>query len=318
MLGTETSILVVDDNSDDGLLLEQNLAQTGHSRRLHFCRATCDAQDILLTSHYDIILTDHRPPGIDAFTLLKFLEHNELPTPVLILTAQGSEKLAAEAIKQGAYDYLTKEEVCGGSIAHILETVIERRTLKEEAKTAHEKLKRMAVQDSLTNVYNRRFFQERLEQEFARSRRYHRSLSLIMIDIDNFKNVNDRAGHLGGDAALTKVAGTLVDAVRRVDIVARYGGDEFGIILPETDLHAALRLAHRLRERVVEHSLTLDDEIGRLTASIGVAALSRDIEKPHDLLARADQALYQAKATGRNRVCSGLTLTRPASNQSKT
>lgn len=310
MLGTDISILVVDDNTDDGRLLEQNLAQTGHSRRLHFCRSMHDAQEIILSSRYDIILTDHHPPEIDAFALLQFLdEHNEA-IPVLILTGQGSEKLAAEAIKKGAYDYLTKEELAGGSIAHILETVLERRRLKQEAADATEKLQRMAVLDSLTNVYNRRFFQERLDQEFARSRRYHRALSLIMIDIDHFKDCNDRAGHLGGDEALIKVSQTLTDSVRRVDVVARYGGDEFGVILPETDLHSALRLAQRLRERVVERSLTLDDKIGRLTVSLGVAALSPDIEKPQDLLARADQALYQAKATGRNRVCSGLTLTK--------
>jgi diguanylate cyclase (GGDEF)-like protein len=310
VLRTEISILVVDDNAEDGRLLEENLAQTGHSRRLHFCHSTADAEEILKSTRYDIVLTDHRPPHIDAFQLLKRLTTQDHHTPALLLTASGSVKLASEAIKHGAYDYLTKEELKGGSIAHILETVLERQELKEEARRATELLKKMAVQDSLTGVYNRRFFQERLDEEFIRSQRYHHPLSVLMLDIDFFKEINDIAGHLKGDTVLKDVAQTLIAGVRRVDVVARYGGDEFGIILPETPHRNALRLANRLRKDIVQMNPELDGQVWGLTTSIGVSSMGPDIRTTDDLIHRADQALYHAKSSGRNQVCSDQDINR--------
>jgi len=308
VLRTEIAILVVDDNAEDGRLLEQNLAQTGHSRRLHFCRSTQEAEDILQDTHYDVVLTDHQPPQIDAFQLLRHLQHHKNGTPVLFLTSQGTEKMASEAIKQGAYDYLTKEELEGSSIAHILETVLERRKLKEQAQAAQALLRQLAVQDSLTKVYNRRYFQLRLEEEFTRSQRYHRPLSVIMIDIDYFKEINDEAGHLSGDIALTEMANTLKKELRCVDILARYGGDEFGMILPETASSPAIKLAQRLRLSIAELPLELDERHWPITASLGVASLGPTIQTPEDLLTRADQALYAAKHNGRDRVCSEIDL----------
>ena len=310
MLRSEIALLVVDDSAEDGRLLEENLAQTGHSRRLHFCRSTADAVGILHKTPYDIILTDHRPPYIDAFYLLRWLTNEHKGTPVVVLTGQGSEKLASEAIKQGAYDYLTKEELEGASIAHILETVLERRQLKEEAQQAHEQLKQMAIQDSLTGVYNRRLFQERLEDEFHRSQRYHRPLSIVLLDVDSLKDINDEGGHLAGDRALQYVAKALNDGLRRVDTVARYGGDEFGIILPETAHKDAVNLAQRMCKKIAGIHLEIDDYETTLTASIGVASLGPQVQTEEDLIIKADKALYLAKESGRNQVCSEVDVSK--------
>jgi diguanylate cyclase (GGDEF)-like protein len=174
-------------------------------------------------------------------------------------------------------------------------------------------LRRMAlleeenITDALTGIYNRRYLDRRLANEVARAKRYGRPLSVLMIDIDHFKRVNDLHGHHAGDLALSYLGKLLLDAVRSPDVVARYGGEEIVIVAPDSVEHEATRLAERLRERVAEHELILSSEGGgqksvRLTISIGVAELSREIKTGNELIDCADKALYAAKEHGRNRV----------------
>ncbi|MFQ5532234.1 MAG: GAF domain-containing protein [Candidatus Methylomirabilales bacterium] len=159
--------------------------------------------------------------------------------------------------------------------------------------------RRLANTDALTGLYNHRYFYHILDTEVKRARRYGRSLSLIMVDIDYFKNFNDRYGHLAGDEVLRALAQVLQKNSRRVDTVARYGGDEFAIILPETDLAQAAAQAQRLRTAAGEERWRERD----LTISIGAAALTPDMARGEDLVREADRALYQAKAAGRNQLC---------------
>ena len=161
-----------------------------------------------------------------------------------------------------------------------------------------------AIHDELTGAYNFRYFQHGIEQEIRRVRRYDRGMSLLMIDVDDFKNFNDQNGHLVGNAALKKLAGVLGKCVRDVDVVCRYGGEEFAVILPTTLKNGALTAAEKMRTRVARARFAGGSKqpLGKVTVSIGVATVPTDATRADELIARADAALYRAKAFGKNRV----------------
>lgn len=170
---------------------------------------------------------------------------------------------------------------------------------------AHEALERLATTDGLTGLANRRVAMERLRDELARGQRHNHATSIVLLDVDHFKSVNDTHGHHAGDAVLRRVSSVLREAGREIDLPARHGGEEFLLILPETPLDGAVRVAERLRSRLAKARTELEDgEVLRVTASFGVAAAAGLREEGVDeLLQRADEALYAAKESGRNRVC---------------
>jgi diguanylate cyclase (GGDEF)-like protein len=162
----------------------------------------------------------------------------------------------------------------------------------------------MASTDGLTGLNNHRTFQERLQQEIERARRFDTPLSLLMIDIDRFKKFNDTYGHTNGDEVLKIIARILKDNVRSIDFVARYGGEEFAVILPQVDLEGALVVAERIRRSAENYELVFNGHKERVTLSIGVATYPDDASNREQLIDHADKALYLAKRTGRNRLCS--------------
>jgi diguanylate cyclase (GGDEF)-like protein len=166
----------------------------------------------------------------------------------------------------------------------------------------HDEIYRMTTVDGLTQVFNRRYFEDAIERELSRSRRYTRPLALVMIDIDHFKKINDGYGHLAGDAVLKDVAGVIRSRTRREDVLARYGGEEFALLLPEIDVKGATQLAEKLRKLVEKHTFTFDGETIPVTLSAGVAVVLKKSEDSQELIRRADEKLYEAKSAGRNRV----------------
>ena len=169
---------------------------------------------------------------------------------------------------------------------------------------SQQKAHKEAITDGLTKLYNHRFFLNQLTQEMDRSRRYQNPLSLLMMDIDNFKNYNDINGHPAGDALLAKVAQLFLSAVRKTDYVTRYGGEEFAIILPETPLLNAELVAEKLR-RTIENAQFDNQKAqpeGNLTISIGVAEQTKELNSCKDFVKIADEALYKSKESGKNRV----------------
>lgn len=176
--------------------------------------------------------------------------------------------------------------------------------LNTKLRDANQKLHQISIEDSLTGVYNRRYFDDRMDHEVARTKRFGRDLSLAMIDIDFFKHYNDTAGHLAGDNALTTIGTIIRESLRETDLPFRYGGEEFAIILPETAAESAAAVAERIRGAVEKHEFHRGDSQpnGALTVSVGVSTLGGDCHFLLELIAAADRALYKAKSVGRNRV----------------
>jgi diguanylate cyclase (GGDEF)-like protein len=167
----------------------------------------------------------------------------------------------------------------------------------------HEELYRLAIVDALTGVHNKRYFMEFLGRELGYTTRYHRSLSLAMIDLDRFKSINDQMGHLAGDIALRDLATCVKRTIRKGDLIARYGGEEFAVVMPETPLEGGRKFAERLRSLVDNQAFRYEDQTFHLTVSIGLASCNgENWITSHELIRQADAKLYQAKQEGRNRI----------------
>lgn len=168
----------------------------------------------------------------------------------------------------------------------------------------HEEIYKMTIIDGLTQAHNKRYLSEAMDREMLRARRHNRDLSIVMFDIDHFKAVNDDFGHLAGDFVLRELARLVSTRIRRDEVFARYGGEEFVIVLPETNLEGALKLAEDVRQRVAGHGFAFQGEAVPVTVSMGCALLAEEDVNWEDLIQRADHRLYEAKRGGRNRVCS--------------
>ncbi|MFO0863097.1 MAG: GGDEF domain-containing protein [Gemmataceae bacterium] len=169
----------------------------------------------------------------------------------------------------------------------------------------HEEIYRLTIIDALTDIHNKRYFIEFLDRELARSSRYARPLSLVMVDIDKFKSINEQLGHLGGDFTLREIAARIRGNIRKEELFSRYGGEEFAIVLPETTREGATLLAERLLKAVSENAFTYEENTYNVTISAGIAmTIGEKGITPQELIRRADEKLYQAKNEGRNRAVS--------------
>lgn len=311
-------VLVVEDDRTMLELLEAMLKAAGHE--VLVARNGADAMRIAEQQHPQLVIAGWTMPKVDGITLCRKLREDpeRHDVYVIILAMQESVDGLVEAFEAGADDYLVKPVAQKVFFARLRaaqrvvqlqeELAFDREQLLRFSKdlaASNERLQRLALTDALTELPNRRFAMERLEQEWALSKRGNRALSCMMVDIDYFKPVNDKFGHLAGDEALKCVADALRHSARKQDVVCRYGGEEFLVICPDTGIDAASQCAERLRQNVAALKFRSQGADIGLTVSIGVAQKKEGVASIGALLNRADERLYAAKQGGRNRTVSG-------------
>jgi diguanylate cyclase (GGDEF)-like protein len=258
----------------------------------------------ILNSSIDLIICDLVMPTMDGFKFLEMLlaRPDVQDIPVIMLTAQEDQKLKVAGLEHGACDYLVKPFDARELIARA-KVQLNIKWQKDQLKLTNQRLTELTSKDHLTQVCNRRGMVEILDRELQRSRRKEYPLSLVMLDIDHFKLINDQYGHQTGDLILRTIADLAQDHLRSYDAVARYGGEEFVLILPDTPRDGAFLVAERLRVKI--ENISFAAELSRLhvTVSMGVATYpDSDIVEVDDLIKAADTLLYRAKKEGRNRV----------------
>ncbi|CAM2772849.1 GGDEF domain-containing response regulator [Rariglobus hedericola] len=289
-------VLLIEDDRLQVRVTEQLLANARMERfEVDWAPTFEDGLQKLLTGGYAACLLDFQLGERDGLELLREARAKGNDTPVIFLTADSSEKVDAAAMEAGASDYLVKGEIT----PRVLERSI-RYSLK--LGEAMRELRRLATRDALTGLLNRRAFDALLAEEVDRARRFGHPLALIILDLDHFKIVNDTYGHPSGDAVLATAARVLESEVRTIDRVARIGGEEFAVLLMETEAKDAFFVARRLVDVMRGKPMTIGKNTTiTVTISAGVAALPRYGESEAAFLAEADKALYTAKNGGRDR-----------------
>jgi two-component system cell cycle response regulator len=253
----------------------------------------------------DLILLDIMMPGLDGLDSCRLIKSTTEGSflPIVLLTAIADSDNRVAGLRIGADDYISKPFDERELLARV-NNLLRLKRMHDQINSAKDRLAALAIQDELTGLYNYRYLQTRLSEEFKRAERYREPLSCLMLDVDYFKRVNDRHGHDAGDQALREVSLRLQKAVREVDVVARYGGEEFLLMLPSTNFSGALSVAERIWHALRSEPFVLSGTTEHVTASVGVAVYpSHEIKSKDQLLKAADRALYQAKHEGRDRIC---------------
>jgi diguanylate cyclase (GGDEF)-like protein len=250
---------------------------------------------------YDVVITDIVMPGMNGLGVVAAAKRMSYEVDVIVMTGYASMETAVESMKLGARDYITKPFNID-QIRIIVANALQERALRRRAEEG-EIYKELSRKDGLTALYNHRFFHQILESELSRAERYDRLVSLLMIDIDDFKRFNDTHGHPAGDVALRLLGQLLQRSCRTCDFVARYGGEEFAVVVPEAGTEAALTMGKRICRLVEQTAFDAEGQKPNtgMTVSVGVATFPTHADCKNDLVERADKALYRAKALGKNR-----------------
>jgi diguanylate cyclase (GGDEF)-like protein len=302
-------ILIVDDDPDSVDLLARWLAMEGYD--VLTARTGAEALQSIGSARPDLVLLDLLIPPPDGLSVIRAVKRDrDMSTiPIVVMTVKRDVASKIEALKTGADDFIVKpfhfdelDAVLRSSLKkRYLYTSLER--ANRQLRDATEKLLNLSVTDDRTSLHNDRYLKRRLAEEFKRARRYDMPLSVMMLDLDHFKQVNDKYGHDCGDQVLAEFARVLVDNAREIDIVGRYGGEEFLIVLPNTDAIRAAVVAERIRKAAEDHVYRYREFLVRITVSIGLASVpANQARTDADLLRAADEALFRAKQTTRNKV----------------
>jgi len=300
-----TSILIIDDSEKVREQIVQTLKSVSLVDNYLQARDGIEGLKILIEKpSIDLVLCDLEMPRMDGFKFLAVVrsraELNDIP--IIMLTGSESREQKIKGLEQGASDYVIKPFDAGELVARV-KVQLKIKLLQDNLKQSNELLKELSNTDPLTQLFNRRYMMEVLDKEIQRTARKGSPLSLIIIDIDHFKKVNDLYGHQQGDLVLFNVSSLIKKHLRSYDVAARYGGEEFVAVLPETPLDEAMAVAERIRVAIQQLSFPNKLMTLKITISLGVATFPMPgLDSIDDIIRVADEALYRAKAEGRNRV----------------
>ena len=292
---TRKILLIDDDRMQFRLTQAQVKSFQNDPYELEWAATYDDGIEKLLSGDFAACLLDYQLGERDGLELIREAMARGCRTPIVFLTAETADRVDIAAMNAGALDYLVKGEITPRMIE---------RSLRYALKLGDtlEALRRLATRDQLTGLLNRREFDRILGEERERALRFGHGLGLVMLDIDHFKSINDTHGHPAGDVVLREVARRLASMVRTVDRVARFGGEEFTLILMQTDVANASDVARRACSVIARDPIMATDTVAlNVTVSAGVALLPADARSGAELVAAADKALYTAKQGGRNR-----------------
>jgi len=294
-----THILIVDDNKEIRNFLAEFLLAKGFH-----CTSTSSSEEALEIIEDDaiqVVVSDIILPGISGLELATKIKQKHENIDIIIMTGHGREFSYEEAVRKGACDMVVKPFRAEELQLRIERTLSEQR-MRAERKVNLEELERLAITDDLTKLFNSRHFYQRLKDEINRSRRYQTPLSLLLLDIDFFKDYNDNYGHLEGNKVLQQIGKTIQTCLRSMDTAYRYGGEEFTVLLPQTISSEAETVAKRIKKAVAKLKFYPEEkETASITISIGVTEY-RHGDAPEKFVKRADQAMYMSKKNGRNKV----------------
>jgi diguanylate cyclase (GGDEF)-like protein len=309
------NILVADDEIAIRELVGEILEGEGHEVTL--AEDGEDALEKFKKTWHEIVFSDIRMPKMNGIKLLQAVKEINANTQFVVMTSHASIDNSIDALKKGAFDYILKpfedldivSDAANRAIAnlsgirrqqYLLNTLARQ---NQELDSLNKEFREMAIRDGLTGLFNHRYAKERLDEEFDRSTRFGRELTVLFMDLDHFKFFNDTHGHQAGDEILQILAGLMMKNVRESDTVARWGGEEFIVIAPETSEEEGCILAEKIRKAVAEHAFPHADKqpLGMVSLSVGMSSRSEATGSAEKLLRLADDAVYAAKDSGRNR-----------------
>jgi diguanylate cyclase (GGDEF)-like protein len=292
------NVLIVDDDLSVRNTMDEYIANAGFSTLA--ASSAEEALELIEKNNFAVVITDIRLPGLGGLELTKVIKQKN-GSDVIVVTGYSDDYSYEEAINIGASDFVIKP-VRLEELLLRLRRVLKERQLSSERTRMMQKLQKLATTDGLTKLYNSRSFYSQLELEVDRYNRYKHPLSLLLLDIDNFKEFNDNFGHLEGDKVLVRFSQIIKSCLRTNDSAYRYGGEEFTVILPETNGDEAKTVAQRIRSSLeTEKFKPIPDKNAKITISIGVTQYFPK-EELSAFIRRADKAMYLSKKNGRNRV----------------
>jgi len=295
----DIQILAVEDDQVDYMKLERALRKCDFNVSLERADTVAKAKDCLEKSTFQCIFLDYRLPD---GTGLEFLSSHEYLAKkknivVIMLTGEDDISIAVEAMKQGAQDYIPKNSICSEILEIVINKAIETLALEQQITQYQAQIEELAFFDTLTGLPNRYVFEDRLQQLIRMAKRNSHNFMVGILDLDNFKTINDNLGHLAGDAVLKSVASRLASIIRDGDTIARFGGDEFVLLLPENDVPIDVEIFSKRILEAVEEPIHIADKELHISISIGLSSFPIHGRESDILIKRADEALYQVKKT---------------------